>query len=297
MVIEAKTSMDQKKLTLALQNLEREDPSCRVHKDSETGQTLLSGMGELHLEVLRDRLLREHQISVNVGAPQVSYRETLSCEALGEGVFERDVGGEKHYAKVKVQLVPLDRHGKKELDFKMALSLNSNPSQPPSSSKAITLYEESVKQGSFEALASGVLAGYAILFVEVRCLEVDLSREEELSTLAFKNAAALATREAMKRGRAQFLEPIFSLELSSPEAFTGNLVGDLQARRGKILSVESSSQDFQIQILKAEAPLANLFGYATEVRSLSQGRASFTMRFLHYDLLSEKEIPAHIMSQ
>ena len=288
MVIEAKTSADQKKLTLALQNLEREDPSCQVHKDSETGQTLLSGMGELHLEVLRDRLLREHQLALNIGAPQVSYRETLSCKAQGKGVFNQEVGGKKHYAKVKVQLVPLDRYGKKHLDFKMALKLDS------SQQKIMTPYEESVKQGCFEALSSGVLAGYSTLFVEVLCVGVDLSSEEDLSLLAFKNAATFATREAMKQGQAQFLEPIFSLEISCPEPFTGNLVGDIHARRGKIISVESSPQDEQFQILKAEAPLASLFGYATDVRSLSQGRASFTMRFLHYDVLPEKESRAHL---
>ena len=334
MVVEAKTSADQKKLSLALQSLEREDPSCRVHKDSETGQTLLSGMGELHLEVLRDRLLREHQLPVNVGAPQVSYRETLFRQGEGEGVFDREVGGQKNYARVKVQLVPLgvgmgtgmgavtagagtgtgmgavtadagtgvgtadadagagmdgDTGTVKELEFKMALNLS------PAQQKIMAPYEESIRQGCFEALASGVLAGYATLFVEVRCVEVDLSRgEEQLSALAFKSAAALATREAMKQGQVQLLEPIFSVELYSPEAFTGNLVGDLHARRGKILSVEASPKDSQIQILKAEAPLVNLFGYATEVRSLSQGRASFTMRFLHYDFLPEKEIPSHI---
>ena len=344
MVVEAKTSADQKKLSLALQSLEREDPSCRVHKDSETGQTLLSGMGELHLEVLQDRLLREHQLPVNVGAPQVSYRETLFRQGEGEGVFDREVGGQKNYARVKVQLVPLDvgtgtgmgavtagavtagtgmgavtagtgmgaavtagagaavtagagagtgmdgdTGTVKELEFKMALNLS------PAQQKIMASYEESIRQGCFEALASGVLVGYATLFVEVRCVEVDLSRgEEQFSALAFKSAAALATREAMKQGQVQLLEPIFSVELYSPEAFTGNLVGDLHARRGKILSVEASPKDSQIQILKAEAPLANLFGYATDVRSLSQGRASFTMRFLHYDFLPEKEIPSHI---
>ena len=283
MVIEAKTAAAQKKLFFGFAKYRKGGPflsSCI--KDTETGQTLLSGMGELHLEILRDRLLREYKLPVNVGAPQVSYRETLSCEAVGEGIFHREVAGEKHYAKVKIRLMPLGCHSKKDMDFKMQLLQEDQQ-------KKINPYLKSVEQGCFEALASGLLAGYATLFVAAICIEVDFSREEEFSTLAFKNAAALATREAMKQGNAQLLEPIFSLELQSPEEFTGNLVGDLHARRGKVLFVESSSQIPQFQIIQTEAPLANLFGYATDVRSLSQGRASFSMRFLRYDLLPEKE--------
>lgn len=270
--IEAKSTADQDKMVAGLQRLQQEDPSCRVKTDPETGQMLLSGMGELHLEILVDRLLREYKIKANVGKPQVSYRESIVSQAEGQGVFDREIAGEHQYARCVVAVEPKNRGAGVEF---------VNPLNTDVLAKELAT---AARQGALEGAEVGPLAGYPLIDIKVALKAVEV-REEEATVMAFKVAAANAVRDAVRHTKAALLEPIFELEILVPDEFLGNVIGDLNARRGRVHSMAPKKN---IQVVQADAPLMNLFGYATDIRSLSQGRASFSMKFKEYAIVPPK---------
>ncbi|MEN0058031.1 MAG: elongation factor G [Bdellovibrio sp.] len=272
--IEAKSSADQEKMLQGLEKLGKEDPSCRLRNDPETGQILLSGMGELHLEILVDRLLREHKVQANVGNPQVSYRESISSSTTVEHVYEREVAGEAQYAKVSLTIEPISQHV--GVQFVSKVSVSKEFTAP---------FLKAVENGFKEAAEVGPLASYSMIGVRGTLNAVE-TRPDASTEMAFKAAASLAFRDAVKGVSTELLEPIFKLEVTCPDEFVGNVVGDLNSRRGKILAMNAKVGGGQV--ISAEAPLANLFGYATNVRSLSQGRASFSMEFLEYAVVPAK---------
>ncbi|MGE0527240.1 MAG: elongation factor G, partial [Bdellovibrionales bacterium] len=263
--IEARSAADQEKMIAGLERLQQEDPSCRVRIDSETGQMLLSGMGELHVEILIDRLLREYKVKANIGKPQVSYRETIIGSAEGHGIFDREVAGEKQFAEIRLRIEPRGLQGGVTFENKAPAGLAPD-------------LISAVRSGALEAADVGVLAGYPLMGVHVT-LTAYQTRDKESTEMAFKVATSLALREALKRVKSQLLEPVFKVEVFTPDDFTGAVIGDLNARRGKIHAMNPKLGG---QSLVAEAPLAALFGYATDVRSLTQGRASFSMEFQQY---------------
>ncbi len=264
MVVEAKSSVDHKKMLQALKALQREDPTCFVSSDTETGQTLLMGMGELHLEVMIHRLRDEHQVRVNTGPPRVSFRETISQTAQAEAVFDKEISGQAQMARVVLKVEPTDIL--KNVEFSCCVEEAYEP------------WVSAVKEGVCSAMYVGPLAGYRLLGVKVSLLAVELKSEApQLSAL--NTVAVLAFRKAVEKAKAQLLEPLFDLEVITPEEFLGDVTRDLNARRGKILGVETKDH---LQVVKAQAPLMALFGYATQLRSFSQGRADFTMRMKEY---------------
>lgn len=271
--IEAKSAADQEKMMQALQRLQLEDPSCRVKQDNETGQMILMGMGELHLEILVDRMLREYKVKANVGKPQVSYRETIASATEGQGVFDRDVAGEHQFARVQLSLEPLARGTGLQFESKIAVT------------KAFTKeLLQAVKQGALESAEVGLLAGYPLIDVKITLLGIEL-RDKESTEMAFKVASAQAFREAIKIAKSQLLEPMFKVEALTPDDFMGNVIADLNSRRGKVLQMNPKAG---LQAISAEVPLVNLFGYATDIRSISQGRASFSMEFQQYEVVPTK---------
>ncbi|MBX3039283.1 MAG: elongation factor G [Bdellovibrionaceae bacterium] len=272
--VEAKSSADQDKMMAGLEKLAKEDPSCRLRSDPETGQMLLSGMGELHLEILVDRLLREHKIQANVGKPQVSYRETITASAQASHVYEREIAGDLHFASVSLRLEPISQ--KEGIQFQSLVAAGKE--FPPEMLR-------SVEAGFREAAEVGPLASYSMLGIKGVLAKVEY-RADAASEMAFKAATSLAFREAVKVASVELLEPIMKLEVTCPDDFVGNIVGDLNARRGRILSMDVKPGGGQI--IHAEAPLANLFGYATDIRSLSQGRAAFFVEFLEYSAVPPK---------
>jgi len=271
--IEAKSSADQEKMLSGLEKLVKEDPSARLRVDAETGQNLLSGMGELHLEILVDRLLREHKVQANVGKPQVSYRETISKEVSMTQIFDREVAGENIFAEVTVRLLPLPRGGGIKIENRLKKTL-----QPQ--------FLKAIEAGVREALEVGPIASYPLIDVLAEIQNFQLRDDRVASEVAFKAAASIGVRDACRQAQAQLLEPIFKLEVISPEQYVGNVVSDLNSRRGKIS--EMGMRGPGEQAIRAEVPLATLFGYATDIRSLSQGRASFSMEFLEYSPLATK---------
>jgi len=277
--IEAKSTADQDKMVAGLERLQQEDPSCRVRIDSETGQMLLSGMGELHVEILVDRLLREHKAKANVGKPQVSYREAITNAAQGHGIFDREIAGDKQFAEVNLKVEPKGRSG--GITFE---------------NKAGGLDHDlmiAARSGALEAGDVGVLAGFPLMGVQISLLSFKIRDKDSATEMAFKVAASQALREALKAVTSQLLEPIFKLEIFTPEDFMGTVIGDLNARRGKVHSMAPKPGG---QVIQAEAPLASLFGYATDIRSLSQGRATFSMEFQEYAPVPPK-VEAEILSK
>jgi elongation factor G len=272
--IEAKSSSDQDKMMAGLEKLAKEDPSCRLRMDPETGQTLLSGMGELHLEILVDRLFREHKIQANVGRPQVSYREAISAAATGESIVDRLMAGEPQYAKVIIKIEPLTRGS--GIQF---VNLVKNTLLTPILLKAI-------ESGFKEAAEVGPIASYSMIDLKGTLTSVEFKDPQSTSEMAFKAAASLALREAVKKAKPQLLEPVMKIEVTCPDDFVGSVIGDLNSRRGKVHSMSIKSGGGQI--INCEAPLAALFGYATDLRSLSQGRASFSMEFKAYEVVPPK---------
>ncbi len=278
--IEAKSASEQDKMVVGLNRLQMEDPSCRVRIDSETGQMLLSGMGELHVEILIDRLLREYKVKANVGTPQVSYREAIVGMGQGHGHFEREVAGEKQYAEVSLKIEP--RGGQE-----------SGVLFDGSAVKALAPdLMAAIRSGVLEAADVGVLAGYPLMGAKVSLVAVK-TRDKESTEMAFKVAASTALREALKSVKSQLLEPVFKLEIFTPEDFMGTVIGDLSSRRGKVHSMTPKPGG---QVIQADAPLASLFGYATDIRSLSQGRASFSMEFQQYSPVHPK-VEAEILTK
>lgn len=272
--IEAKSSADQEKMLAGLEKLQKEDPSCKLRNDPETGQILLSGMGELHLDILVDRLLREHKVQANVGKPQVSYRETITASASATHVYEREIAGEANFASVSLAIEPISQAD--HIQFVSKVSVSKEFAAP---------FLKAVEAGFREAAEVGPLASYSMLGIKGTLTSVEV-RPESSSEMAFKAATSLAFRDAVKNAQVELMEPIFKLEVTCPDDFVGNIVGDLNSRRGKILTMNVKPGSGQV--ISAEAPLANLFGYATDVRSLSQGRASFSMEFLEYAVVPSK---------
>ncbi len=278
--VEPKTKADQDKLSKALYALSEEDPTFRVRSDEETGQTVISGMGELHLEVLVDRMLREFSVDANVGKPQVAYRETIRKPAQKvEGRYVRQTGGRGQYGHVVINLEPTGPGGGYE--FVDQITGGKIPKE----------YIPSVDAGIQEALTSGVLAGYPT--VDVRVLLTDGSYHDvDSSELAYKIAGSMAVKEAAKRSSPVLLEPVMSVEVVTPEEYMGDVIGDLSARRGR---VEGMEQRGTSSVVRAQVPLADMFGYATDLRSRTQGRATYTMQFHAYNEVPEsiaKEIIA-----
>jgi elongation factor G len=265
--IEPKTKADQEKLSQSLAKLAQEDPSFRVSFDEETGQTIISGMGELHLEIIVDRLLREFKVGANVGKPQVAYKETIRTASKAEGKFVRQSGGRGQYGHVYLELEP--GGAGKGFEFVNKIVGGTIPRE----------YIPAVEKGVKEAMDSGVLAGYPV--VDVKAVLYDGSYHEvDSSEMAFKIAGSMAFKEAAKRAKPVILEPIMSVEVVTPEEYMGDVMGDLNSRRGKIQSMEKRGN---AQVIRAEVPLAEMFGYATDLRSKTQGRATYTMQFSHYE--------------
>lgn len=274
--VEAKSSADQDKMMAGLEKLVKEDPSARLRMDAETGQTLLSGMGELHLEILVDRLLREHKIQANVGKPQVSYREAIEGTAEAEHIYERLIAGEEQYAVVKVKVEATARGS----GIQIANTVTKTPPFPQAVIKAM-------ETGAQETAETGPLASYPMIDMKVTLVSASMRDEKSMSEMGFKAAASLALREAVKKVQVRLLEPIFKVEVTAPDAFVGGVVGDINSRRGHVNSINVKAVG--IQVIQAEVPLEGLFGYATDLRSLSQGRASFAMDFLEYQVVPQKK--------
>ncbi len=271
--IEPKTKADQEKLGQSLGKLTQEDPSFRVTTNEETGQTIISGMGELHLEIIVDRLLREFKVGANVGKPQVAYRETIKTPSKAEGKFVRQSGGRGQYGHVYLELEPRE-HGK-GYEFVSKVVGGSVPRE----------YWNAVDKGIKEAMDGGILAGYPV--VDVRAILYDGSYHEvDSSEMAFKIAGSMGFKEAAKKAKPVILEPIMNVEVVTPEEYMGDVIGDLNSRRGKIQQMEKRGK---AQVIKSQVPLAEMFGYATDLRSKTQGRATYTMQFANYE-----EVPKSI---
>lgn len=269
--IEPKTKTDQDKLSTALNKIAEEDPTFRIGTDAETGQTIIAGMGELHLEIIVDRMLREFKVDANIGKPQVSYRETITRDIEIEGKYIRQSGGRGQYGHVIIHFYP-NEYGK-GFEFEDKTKGGAIPKE----------YIKPVEMGITDALQSGELAGYPI--VDIKAVLIDGSYHEvDSSDLAFRIAAGKALREASVKAAPILLEPIMDVEVVVPDDFMGDVIGDLNAKRGKILSVMLRNN---MRIVKAEVPLASMFGYATDLRSKTQGRATFTMQFKKYEPVPE----------
>ncbi len=265
--IEPKTKPDQEKLSQSLAKLAQEDPSFRVSVNDETGQTLIAGMGELHLEIIVDRLTREFKVGANVGKPQVAYRETIRTAAKAEGKFVRQSGGRGQYGHVYLEIMPLEPG--KGFEFVTKVVGGTVPRE----------YWNAVEKGVKEAADGGVLAGYP--FVDFRVTLTDGSYHEvDSSEMAFKIAGSMGFKECAKKAKPIILEPIMNVEVVTPEDYMGDVIGDLNSRRGKIQNME---QRGKAQVIKAQVPLSEMFGYATDLRSRTQGRATYTMQFANYD--------------
>ncbi|MBI5300174.1 MAG: elongation factor G [Deltaproteobacteria bacterium] len=266
--VEPKSKVDEEKLGESLARLALEDPSFRVKVDHETGQTILSGMGELHLEIIVDRLLREFKVAANVGKPQVAYKETITKNTEIEGKYIRQSGGRGQYGHVWLRLEPLERG--KGFEFVDKIAGGAIPKE----------FISSVRKGVEESLDRGALAGFPLLDLRVTLFDGSF-HEVDSSEMAFKIAASMALRDGAKNAGACLLEPIMSVEVVTPEEFVGTVTGDLNSRRGRISKSEIRSGS---QVIGAEIPLANMFGFATDLRSLTQGRANYTMQFACYEI-------------
>ncbi len=274
--IEPKSTADQDKLSNSLHKLAIEDPSFRVKVDEETGQTIISGMGELHLEIIVDRLVREFGVDAKIGKPQVAYKETITKTARAEGRYIKQSGGRGQYGHVFLELKPLERGS--GFRFVNRITGGAIPKE----------FIPAVEKGVIEAMETGVLAGYPVVDVEVVLYDGSY-HEVDSSELAFKIAASQAFKEAFKRANPIILEPVMRLEVIVPKEFLGDVIGDITSRRGKVLGMEPMGTS---QLVRALVPLAELFGYATDVRSITQGRANFSMFFSHYE-----PVPAGLMEE
>jgi len=271
--IEPKSTADEDKLQAALDKVSLEDPSFQVKKDPDSGQTIISGMGELHLEIIVDRLFREFKVAANVGKPQVAYKETIEAAGRGEGLFEHQVAGKAQYGHVWLAVTPLERGAGYE--FENLISPDSIPAE----------YLPAIERGIKDNLDSGVLIGFPV--VDLRVSLVDGSyHEDHSSEQAFGVAASMAFRKALEQARPVLLEPIMELEIVLPEASLGDVIGDLNSKRARILGMEPGLEG--LQVVTAQVPLAEMFGYSTSLRSATQGRASFTMQYATYDRVPDR---------
>ncbi|MDQ7788405.1 MAG: elongation factor G [Thermodesulfovibrionales bacterium] len=265
--IEPKTKADQERLSQSLAKLAQEDPSFKVSFNEETGQTIISGMGELHLEIIVDRLLREFKVGANVGKPQVAYKETIRAAAKGEGRFVRQSGGRGQFGHVFIEIEPLEMG--KGFEFENKIVGGTIPRE----------YIPAVEKGIKESADRGILAGYPVVDIKARLYDGSY-HEVDSSEMAFKIAGSMAFKEAAKNAKPVILEPVMNVEVVTPEEYMGDVIGDLNARRGKIQNIERRGN---VQLIKAMTPLAEMFGYATGLRSKTQGRATYTMQFSRYD--------------
>ena len=278
--IEPKTKADQEKLAIALGKLIREDPTFKVHTDPDTGQTIIEGMGELHIEILVDRMVREFGVAANVGKPQVAYRETIRQCAAAEGKFIRQTGGHGQYGHVKIAIEP-NAPGTGFV-FENEISGGAIPRE----------YIGPTEQGIREALETGILAGYEMVDVKVTLLD-GTYHEVDSSEMAFKIAGSMALKEAARHAKPVLLEPMMDVEVVVPEEFMGAVTGDLHARRGRVESTESRMSS---TIINCKVPLSEMFGYSTDLRSMTQGRATYSMHFSHYEE-APKAVSEEIMSR
>jgi elongation factor G len=274
--IEPKTRADEEKLGIALSRLALEDPTFRVTSEAETSQTLIHGMGELHLEIIVDRLLREFRVEANVGKPQVAYRETIRRPAEAQGRFVRQTGGRGQYGDVYLEVEPNEPGG--GFVFENKIVGGTIPRE----------YIPAVEKGVREAMETGVLAGYPMVDVKVRLTD-GAYHEVDSSEIAFKIAGSMAFKEACRKAKAVLLEPVMDVEVVTPEEHMGAVVGDLNSRRGRIVSMEARGSS---QVIRANVPLGTMFGYATDLRSMTQGRATYTMQFARYE-----EVPPAIADE
>ncbi|MFA6013375.1 MAG: elongation factor G, partial [Desulfobacteraceae bacterium] len=271
--VEPRTVTDQDKLQSVLEKFVAEDPTLKVRTDEDTGQTLLSGMGELHLEIIISRMVREFNTEVNVGKPQVVYRETIAKTVTTTAAFDRDVAGQKHFGEVSLKLIPQERG--KGVSFRSEVG----PEQIPD------VYIASVKKGVMDSFDSGIIMGYPVVDVEA-VLVGGSFREGIGSDLAYKVSASMAVREALETGEAYLLEPVMAVEIFVPDAFMGEVIGDLNSRGGKVEAITPKSG---IQTIHATVSLSKMFGYSTSIRSATQGRGTFTMQFSHFDKAAVKK--------
>ncbi len=272
--VEPRTKADQEKMGVALQKLAREDPSFRVHTDKESGQTIISGMGELHLDIIVDRMKREFSVAANVGKPQVAYRETIRKKVEQEGKFVRQSGGRGQFGHVFLRLEPIDLDAGYEFVDEIKGGVIPREFIP------------AVDKGAQEQMESGVLAGYPMMGVRVVLYDGSF-HDVDSSEIAFKIAASMAFRDGVLKAKPVLLEPIMNVEIVTPDEYMGDVNGDLNRRRGVLQGMDESPSG---KIIRAEVPLAEMFGYATDVRSMSQGRASYSMEFGKY-----AEVPPNVM--
>jgi elongation factor G len=265
--VEPKTKSDQEKMSIALSKLAQEDPTFRVVTDQESGQTIISGMGELHLEILVDRMMREFSVEANVGKPQVAYRETIRKQAQAEGKYIRQTGGSGQYGHVKIRIAPNEPG--KGFEFENEITGGSIPKE----------YIKPIEAGMREAMEGGVLAGYPMVDVKTELYDGSY-HEVDSSEIAFKIAASMAFKEAARKASPVLLEPVMSVEVVVPQEYMGTIIGDLNSRRGRIEAIEHRAGS---EVVKAIVPLAEMFGYATTMRSNTQGRATFSMHFARYE--------------
>ncbi|MCK9438829.1 MAG: elongation factor G [Patescibacteria group bacterium] len=276
--VEPKTKADQEKMGIALSRLAEEDPTFRVESDEESGQVLISGMGELHLDIIVDRMRREFGVEANVGNPQVSYRETIKQKAEAEHKYAKQSGGRGQYGHCYLRLEPQVNEGGKTYEFVDEVKGGAIPRE----------YIPAIEKGVKEAMGSGVLAGYPMVDVKVTVYDGSY-HEVDSSEIAFKMAAIFAFKDACQKASPVLLEPIMKVEVTTPEEYMGNIIGDLNAKRGQI---EEMTDRGNAKVILAKVPLAEMFGYATSLRSMSQGRANYSMEFSHYN-----EVPRNILEQ
>jgi elongation factor G len=274
--LEARSAGDEEKVQLALARLAGDDPTFAVKQDEDTGQTVISGMGELHLEVLEQRMIREFHLRVRMGKPQVTYRESISEAVEAAGAYDHFTAGRQHTAQIRLRFRPLARGSGVRFS-----NLLPDGRVPPA---MVEVIEHTLR----DCTEGGILYGYPVVDLLAELLDGE-HNEVNSTDFAYRLATQNAFREGCRRAGPLLLEPIMTLEIVTPREFTGNIVNNLAARHGRILGTETREQ---IQILKAEAPLSRMFGYATDLRSASQGRATYSMIFSHYDVVAEKEVGA-----
>jgi elongation factor G len=264
--VEPKSKADQDKMGMALNRLAMEDPSFRVHTDEETGQTIIGGMGELHLEILVDRMFREFKVDANVGKPQVAYRETITRQVESEGRYIRQTGGRGQYGHCWLRLIPQEPG--KGFEFENATVGGSIPKE----------FINPIQKGIEEAMTGGVLAGYPMVDLKVEVFDGSY-HDVDSSEMAFKIAGSMGFKDGAAKASPVLLEPIMAVEVVTPDDYMGDVIGDLNSRRGKILAMNPRTG---VQLIEAQVPLAEMFGYSTDLRSKTQGRATYTMQFAHY---------------
>ena len=278
--IEPKTKADQEKMGIAMRRLSEEDPTFRIKGDTETGQTIIPGMGELHLEIIVDRMLREFKVEANVGRPQVAYKETIKNQAEAEGKYIRQSGGRGQYGHVRLRVEPKERGAGYEFENEIKGGLIPQEFIP------------AVEKGVKEAVDKGVLAGYPLVDLSVFLYDGSY-HEVDSSEIAFKIAGAMALQEATRRAKLVLLEPVMRLQVITPEQFMGDVIGDINSKRGRIEDMADRGEGIgRVKVIDAKVPLGEMFGYATSLRSMTQGRANFTMEFNHYE-----EVPGNITMQ